>query len=123
MSASASSTPLTLEVRNLRTHFFTRDGVLPAVDDVSVFPSFVAMPEEGGAHVVLLDDRRLLMSADCPQSAALLRLRELGLPTEGHAEGGITGASAAALARRAAGSSRRRAATGAPTRSSPSSRP
>ena len=35
MSASASSNPLTLEVRNLRTHFFTRDGVLPAVDDVS----------------------------------------------------------------------------------------
>ncbi|ARU23713.1 hypothetical protein RSSE_c3331 [Ralstonia solanacearum] len=25
----------TLQVRNLRTHFFTRDGVLPAVDDVS----------------------------------------------------------------------------------------
>ena len=75
MSASASSTPLTLEVRNLRTHFFTRDGVLPAVDDVSVFPNFLAMPEEGGAHVVLLDDRRLLMSADCPQSAALLRAR------------------------------------------------
>mgnify|MGYP003345642020 CR=1 FL=1 len=29
------------------------------------------------------------------QSAALLRLRELGLPTEGHAEGGLTGATAA----------------------------
>ncbi|MFJ3055425.1 ABC transporter ATP-binding protein [Herbaspirillum sp. NPDC087042] len=27
---------LTLEVRNLRTHFFTPDGVLPAVDDVSL---------------------------------------------------------------------------------------
>ncbi|QRX82010.1 ABC transporter ATP-binding protein [Glaciimonas sp. PAMC28666] len=26
----------TLEVRNLRTHFFTREGVLPAVDDVSL---------------------------------------------------------------------------------------
>ena len=50
-------------------------GWEPAVDDVSVFPSFVAMPEEGGAHVVLLDDRRLLMSADCPHSAALLRAR------------------------------------------------
>ena len=25
----------TLEVRNLRTHFFTRAGTLPAVDDVS----------------------------------------------------------------------------------------
>ncbi len=30
------STPPTLEVRNLRTHFFTREGVLPAVDDVSL---------------------------------------------------------------------------------------
>ncbi|WP_016832914.1 ABC transporter ATP-binding protein [Herbaspirillum lusitanum] len=27
---------LTLEVRNLRTHFFTPEGVLPAVDDVSL---------------------------------------------------------------------------------------
>ncbi len=30
-----SATDLMLQVRNLRTHFFTRDGVLPAVDDVS----------------------------------------------------------------------------------------
>ncbi|MGJ2222296.1 ABC transporter ATP-binding protein [Ralstonia solanacearum] len=30
-----SGADLTLQVRNLRTHFFTRDGVLPAVDDVS----------------------------------------------------------------------------------------
>ena len=50
-------------------------GWEPAVDDTSVFPSFLAMPEEGGAHVVLLDDRTLLMSAGCPQSAALLRAR------------------------------------------------
>ena len=50
-------------------------GWEPVVDDVAVFPRFLAMPEEGGAHVVLLDDRRLLMSADCPQSAALLRAR------------------------------------------------
>jgi dimethylargininase len=50
-------------------------GWEPAVDDVAVFPRFLAMPEEGGAHVVLLDDRHLLMSADCPQSAALLRAR------------------------------------------------
>lgn len=33
MTASTNAT--TLEVRNLRTHFFTREGVLPAVDDVS----------------------------------------------------------------------------------------
>ena len=34
MSASSSAPPL--EVRNLRTHFFTPNGVLPAVDDVSL---------------------------------------------------------------------------------------
>jgi len=30
------SAPPTLDVRNLSTHFFTREGVLPAVDDVSL---------------------------------------------------------------------------------------
>ncbi|MCA1325547.1 ABC transporter ATP-binding protein [Herbaspirillum sp. alder98] len=33
---SAVTSIPTLEVRNLRTHFFTPDGVLPAVDDVSL---------------------------------------------------------------------------------------
>ncbi|MEX0846596.1 MAG: dimethylargininase [Ilumatobacteraceae bacterium] len=47
-------------------------GHLPAVDDVAIFPRFVAMPEESGAHVVHLGDDRLLIAADCPQSAALL---------------------------------------------------
>lgn len=46
-----------------------------AVDEVSLFPGFVAMPEESGSHVVLLGDRTLLLSADCPRSAALLRDR------------------------------------------------
>lgn len=50
-------------------------GWEPAVDDPSVFPSFIAMPEEGGAHVVILDERRLLVSADCPHSIELLRSR------------------------------------------------
>ena len=50
-------------------------GWEPAVDDPSVFPSFLPMPEEGGAHVVVLDDHRLLMSAGCPRSAELLRSR------------------------------------------------
>jgi len=44
-----------------------------AVDDVTVFPRFLATPEESGAHVVVLGDRRLLMAADCPQSAAMYR--------------------------------------------------
>lgn len=51
-------------------------GHLPVIDDVSMFPRFVPMPEEPGAHVVHLGDDRLLMAADCPESAALLT--ELG---------------------------------------------
>lgn len=46
-----------------------------ALDDPSIFPNFVAMPEEAGAHVVLLDDHHLLMSSDAPRSADLLRAR------------------------------------------------
>lgn len=50
-------------------------GWMDAIDDPAVFPNFVAMPEESGAHVVLLDDDRLLMAADAPRSAELLRAR------------------------------------------------
>ena len=34
-TVAAQAAPPTLEVRNLRTHFFTRAGVVKAVDDVS----------------------------------------------------------------------------------------
>lgn len=44
----------------------------PAVDDSSVFPTYLSMPEESGAHVVIIDNERLLMAADAPKSAALL---------------------------------------------------
>jgi dimethylargininase len=30
------------------------------------------MPEESGAHVVIIDDKRLLMASDAPKSAELL---------------------------------------------------
>jgi dimethylargininase len=52
-------------------------GYEPLVDDSTVYPTFLAMPEEGGAHVVLLGGNRVLMSADCPASADLLRARGL----------------------------------------------
>ncbi len=48
-------------------------GWPPAVDDTSIFPTFLATPEESGAHVVLLGDDRLLMAADCPESAEMYR--------------------------------------------------
>ena len=44
-----------------------------AVDDPTVFPRFLPTPEESGAHVVLLDDDRLLIAGDCPKSAELYR--------------------------------------------------
>jgi dimethylargininase len=47
----------------------------PAVDDATVFPQFLSMPEESGAHVVVVDDKTLLMATGAPQSAALLQNR------------------------------------------------
>jgi dimethylargininase len=50
-------------------------GYEPVVDDASVFPDFLAVPEEPGAHVVLLGDGKLLMSSAAPQTAEMLRAR------------------------------------------------
>ena len=43
------------------------------VDDVSMFRSFLPMPEPEGGHVVVLDDHTVLMAASAPQSAELIR--------------------------------------------------
>lgn len=51
-------------------------GWPPALDDVGVFPRFMAVPEPSGAHVVLLGGNKLLMSSDCPRTAAMFT--ELG---------------------------------------------
>jgi len=50
-------------------------GYLPLVDDASVFSSFLAVPEEPGAHVVDLGEGRLLMSVSAPGTAELLAAR------------------------------------------------
>jgi dimethylargininase len=47
-------------------------GYQPVVDDPSVYQKFLAVPEEPGAHVVLLGDDRLLMSTRAPKTAELL---------------------------------------------------
>ncbi|HET6818666.1 MAG TPA: arginine deiminase family protein [Mycobacteriales bacterium] len=47
-------------------------GFDPLVDDTRLFPRYRSMPEESGAHVVVLDEDRVLMAADCPRSAALV---------------------------------------------------
>ncbi len=44
-------------------------GYEPLVDDPSAYERFMAVPEEGGAHVVLLDDSHLLMAASAPRTA------------------------------------------------------
>jgi len=48
-----------------------------AVDDPSVFPSYLSMPEEPGAHVVVVDDRRVIVSSRAPRSADLLERQGL----------------------------------------------
>jgi dimethylargininase len=48
-------------------------GYLPLLDDVLMFGRFVPVPEESGAHVVDLGGGRLLVAADCPASAEILR--------------------------------------------------
>jgi dimethylargininase len=47
-------------------------GYEPVVEDPTVFPMFLPVPEEPGAHVVLLGDGKLLMSSGAPETAALL---------------------------------------------------
>lgn len=50
-------------------------GYEPLVDDPGVWDRFLAVPEEPGAHVVLLGGDRLLMAASAPRTAELLRER------------------------------------------------
>lgn len=46
-------------------------GHIPKMDSPSLFPSFLHVPEESGAHVVLLGGDKLLMAASAPKTAAL----------------------------------------------------
>lgn len=52
-------------------------GHPPLVDDDEVFASFLAVPEESGAHVVLLGGESVLMSTSAPQTRKLLEARGL----------------------------------------------
>lgn len=47
-------------------------GYEPLVDCPSLFPRFLPVPEEAGAHVVLLGGPKLLMAASAPKTAELL---------------------------------------------------
>lgn len=52
-------------------------GFEPLVDDPSVFERFLPVPEEDGAHVVVIDDHTVLMADSAPETAQLLRARGL----------------------------------------------
>jgi dimethylargininase len=54
-------------------------GYQPLVDDPSVWPSFLDVPEESGSHVVLLGGNRILMSTDAPRSRAMFEERGLAV--------------------------------------------
>ncbi|MFE2261594.1 dimethylargininase [Streptomyces griseosporeus] len=47
-------------------------GHIPKVDRPALFPRFLSVPEESGAHVVLLGGSTLLMAASAPRTAELL---------------------------------------------------
>src|SRR3954471_9246633 len=52
-------------------------GHEPLVDDPARFPSFLAVPEPEGAHVVLLDAATVLMSSSAPATRELFESRGL----------------------------------------------
>jgi dimethylargininase len=52
-------------------------GYPPLVDDPGVFDTFLPVPEEPGSHVVVVDDRTVLMAASAPRTAVLLKQRGL----------------------------------------------
>lgn len=70
-------------------------GFEPLVDDPAVWPSFLPVPEEAGAHVVVLDASTVLMSARAPATRALfesrgLRVVEVDISEYEKLEGGVT---------------------------------
>jgi len=52
-------------------------GFEPLVDDPAAWDSFLPVPEEGGSHVVVLDESTVLMSTSAPLSKALFEERGL----------------------------------------------
>jgi dimethylargininase len=59
----------------------TMIGHEPLVDDPTEWPHFLSVPEEAGAHVVLLGGDAVLMSAGAPRSRALFEERGLRVVT------------------------------------------
>lgn len=56
-------------------------GYGPVVDDPTLFDRYLEVPEEPGAHVVVLDEHTVLMSSRAPRTAEMLRARGLDVVT------------------------------------------
>ncbi len=54
-------------------------GYPPLVDAPEIFDAFLAVPEESGAHVVVIDEQTVLMAASAPQTAELFEGRGLNV--------------------------------------------
>ena len=52
-------------------------GYPPLIDDQTLFPCFLEVPEEHGGHVVQIADDTVLMSTSAPRTAEMLRARAL----------------------------------------------
>jgi dimethylargininase len=52
-------------------------GFEPLVDDPTAWDTFLPVPEEGGSHVVVLDESSVLMSTSAPLTRALFEQRGL----------------------------------------------
>ena len=52
-------------------------GYDPLVDDPAAFPAYLSVPEEPGAHVVLLDGSTVLMSTSAPRTQDVFESRGL----------------------------------------------
>jgi dimethylargininase len=76
MGATVVTVPVTKVLHLKSAVTALPDGTIigwdPAIDDPTIFPKYLSMPEESGAHVVIIDDKRLLMAADAPKSAEIL---------------------------------------------------
>jgi dimethylargininase len=56
-------------------------GYEPLVDNTSLFPRFLSVPEAHGCAVVVLDPTSVIVSADAPQTCVLLQERGLTVVT------------------------------------------
>ena len=52
-------------------------GYPPLIDDQTLFPRFLEVPEEHGGHVILVADDTVLMSTSAPRTAEMLQARGL----------------------------------------------